>query len=126
MPVKGTVENLDFRPEPQSPRVETLGEAITKVKLVGALTESNVSAEIEFLPTLGADGKTVSIRVESMEEDVKADLAPVLTAIRAVNEEGGGIVRYNVEFYQKESFIACASYDLLYGDEIISSLLSQE
>lgn len=121
-PVKGTIENLDYIPEPQSPRVETLGEEITRVKLIGVFMESGISATVEFLPTLGAEGKTVSIQMESTADDVQEDLPPVLTALRAVNEEGGGIIRCNVTFTENDTVIAVASYDLLYGDEILSSL----
>lgn len=121
----GRTERLSFVPPPTSPRVETLEEDMTVLKLKYELEQSGLNIAISPQATLGINGKTISITVECPKDSAKPALQTVAAAIAAVNEEGGGVVRYNLHFTDYGELFAAASYDLYYGDTLFSSFFTQ-
>lgn len=122
----GTVENIGTMPEPSTPRVETLNEDLTLLKLKYELAKNGISAEIQTEPTVGLTGKTVTVTVTTTPEALLKTATPIPAAVKSVNEEGGGIVRCDVLFAQEGGIFAAASYDLAYGDTLFSSAFYQE
>lgn len=122
----GTVEQPGILPEPSSPRVETLSEDLTLVKLKYELTKNGISAEVEAESTVGLTGKTITVTVPADLDSFK-QIAPFIpAAVDTVNAEGGGIVRCDVLFVQQGGVFAAASYDFAYGDTLLSSAFYQE
>ena len=122
---EGTVEHLTYLPTPTSPRVETLEEDLTVLKLKYELEQSGLSAAVAADSDEGLDGKAISVTVETSQDKVKNVLVTLSAAVNAVNEEGGGIGRYNVLFTQDGALFAAASLDLTYGDTLYSSFFNQ-
>ncbi len=124
--LSGTVEEPGFLPEPSSPRVETLSEDLTLVKLKYELTQNGITAQVQSEPTVGLNGKTVTVTV-SADLDSFKQIAPSLpSAVETVNAQGGGIVRCDVIFAEEGGVFAAASYDFAYGDTLLSSAFYQE
>lgn len=124
--LSGTVEQPGLLPEPSSPRVETLSEDLTLVKLKYELTKNGVAAQVQSEPTVGLTGKTVTVTVSSDWNSFQTVAPSIPAAVEAVNSEGGGIVRCDVLFAEEEGVFAAASYDFAYGDILLSSAFYQE
>ncbi len=122
----GTLEDVGNLPEPSSPRLETLNEDLTLLKLKYELAKNGISAEIQAEPTVGLTGKTITITVTTTPEALTQTATPIPAAVKSVNEEGGGIVRCDVLFAQEGGIFAAASYDFAYGDTLFSSAFYQE
>lgn len=122
----GTIEDVGNLPEPSSPRLETLNEDLTLLKLKYELAKNGISAEIQAEPTVGLTGKTVTVTVTTTPEALSQTATPIPAAVKSVNEEGGGIVRCDVLFAQEGGIFAAASYDFAYGDTLFSSAFYQE
>ena len=122
----GTVESVGDQKPPSSPRVETLNKDLTLLKLKYELTKTGISAEVRAEPTVGLDGKTVTVTLPATEEPLQKTADHVLSAIASVNQEGGGIVRCDVVFKKQGNVFAAASYDFAYGDTLFSSAFYQE
>ena len=122
----GTIEDVGRMPEPSSPRVETLNEDLTLLKLKYELAKNGISAEIQAEPTVGLTGKTITVTVTTTPEALSKTATPIPAAVKSVNEEGGGIVRCDVLFAQEGGIFAVASYDFAYGDTLFSSAFYQE
>ena len=119
------MEQANYIPTPTSPRVETLGIDITLLKLKYELERNGLSVNLKTEESLGVTGKTVTVTVQTTPDDLIKAESPIRAALEAVNEEGGGIARCNVLFTQNEALFAAASYDLVYGDALYSSLFSK-
>lgn len=117
----GRVESVGYLPLPSSPRVETLDEDLTLLKLKYELAQNGLTAEVKAEPTVGLTGKTVTVTVQTDRESLAKASTPVPAAVEAVNEEGGGIVRCDVLFTEEGGLFAAASYDFAYGDTLLSS-----
>ncbi|MBP3300929.1 MAG: hypothetical protein J6M34_05435 [Clostridia bacterium] len=122
---QGTVEHVGFLPAPESPRVETMEEDLTVLKLKYELEQSGLSVKIQGARTQNPDGKALTVTVNGKEEDAKNALSILPAALRAMNGEGGGIVRVTVLFYDYGTLFAAADYDLAYGDVLLSSKLAE-
>lgn len=122
----GRVERAGYLPPREPPRVETLTQEMTILKLKYQLLQSGLPANVTVEPTVGESGKTVKITLNTTKEDLLKSESPIFAAVKSVNEEGGGIVCCNVIFREDETPIAAVSYDLRYGDTLYSSLFRQE
>ncbi len=122
----GTVEAVGDLQNSSSPRVETLNEDLTLLKLKYELAKNGITANVQAEPTVGLTGKTVTVTVTTAPEGLTQAATAIPAAVESVNEEGGGIVRYDVIFAQEEGVFAAASYDLAYGDTLFSSAFYQE
>ncbi len=124
--LSGTIKQVGYIPPSSSPRVETLSETLTLLKLKYELARSGISGTITAHPTVGAEGKTIRISIETPRDNLEKSAAPIPTVLATVNREGGGIVRCDVLFLENGNLFAAASYDLLYGDTLLSSLLQKK
>lgn len=122
----GTVENVGVLSAPSSPRVETLNEELTVLKLKYELAQNGISTEIQTEPTFGLTGKTVTVTVKTSRELLAKVSTPIPAAVEAVNQEGGGIVRCDVLFAEDQGIFAAVSYDFAYGDTLFSSAFYEE
>jgi len=123
----GTVENPDHVPAPETPRVETLNEEQTEIKLYFELTTSNLrvsTVKAEKAPE--GTGKTVTVRINCSRDSARYYVGTARAAIRAINEEGGGVLRCNVFFCENDTPFAVASMDLKYGDTLLSALFPED
>lgn len=121
----GTVDHVASKKTTESPRVETLSEEMTLLKLTYELAQNGISAQGECSPTVGLSGKTVTLTVPTNLESLTKISTCVPAVLEAVNREGGGIVRCDVLFAEDNGIFAAASYDLVYGDTLYSSAFYQ-
>lgn len=119
--LSGKIEDVAYIPPASSPRVETLGEDITVLKLKYELEQSGLSVEISADPSSARNGKALTVVVHASKDSLERSAAPVPAAIEAVNLEGGGITRCDVLFRDNGTLFAAASYDLLYRDTLFSA-----
>lgn len=124
--LRGTVDHVGSKRANESPRVETLSEEMTLLKLTFELAQNGISAQGECSPTLGLSGKTITLTVPSNPESLTKISTCVPAVLEAVNREGGGIVRCDVLFSETDGIFAAASYDLVYGDTLYSSAFYQD
>lgn len=122
---QGRVEHLGFLPAPETPRVETMEEDLTLLKLKYELEQSGLSVSLRGARSENPSGKVLAVTVSGKEEDAKNALSILPAALQAMNEEGGGIVRVSVLFYDYGTLFAAADYDLAYGDVLLSSKLAE-
>ncbi len=122
----GRVEQVGYLPESNSPRVETLDNDLTLLKLKYELAQSGLTADVATEPTVGLSGKTVTVTVKTDRGSLAMASTPIPAAVEAVNAEGGGIVRCDVLFTEEGGVFAAASYDFAYGDTLLSSAFYQE
>ncbi len=123
----GSLSSVGDLPENESPRVETLDGEMTLLKLKYELARSGLTASAKGENTVGISGKTVTVTIPvSDRQSLSAAETVVPAAVKAVNEEGGGIVRCNVLFTENEGVFAAASYDFVYGDVLYSSAFERE
>lgn len=124
--LSGTVQQAGIVTSPTSPRVETLSEDLTVLKLKYALAQNGISAEISAEPTVGLEGKTLTVTLPAEPEEIKELSAILPMAVESVNAEGGGIVRCDVLFTASGGAFAAASYDFVYGDTLFSTAFYEE
>ncbi len=117
----GRVENAGALPSPTSPRLETLDEGMTLLKLKYELAQNGILSQIEMEPTVGLTGKTVTVSLQADSESLQTISTTIPAVVKAVNEEGGGILRCDVLFTSEGGLFAAASYDFAYGDTLFSS-----
>ncbi len=122
----GTVSRVGVKKSDLSPRVETLNDEMTLLKLAYELAQSGISAQGEFSPTQGLSGKTVTVTARVDRENLRSAATSIPAALEAVNEQGGGIVRCDVLFTEEEGVFASVSYDLVYGDTLYSSAFYED
>ena len=122
----GSVISPGNLPEAESPRVETLDDDLTLLKLKYHLAQSGLSAEAKRETSVGISGKTVTLTVPLEDPELLSAAETVIpAAVNAVNDEGGGIVRCTVLFSEEGGVFAAASYDFAYGDALYSSAFSE-
>ncbi len=122
----GTVEQAGTVTAPSTSRVETLSEDLTVLKLKYALAQNGMTAEISAEPTVGLEGKTLTVTLPAEPEKIKELSAILSVAVESVNAEGGGIVRCDVLFTASGGAFAAASYDFVYGDTLFSTAFYEE
>lgn len=122
----GTVEQAGTVTVPSTSRVETLNEDLTILKLKYALAQNGMTAEVSAEPTVGLEGKTLTVTLPAEPEEIKELSAILPVAVESVNAEGGGIVRCDVLFTASGGAFAAASYDFVYGDTLFSSAFYEE
>ncbi len=122
----GRVERVGVPLADQSPRVETLNEEMTLLKLKYEFARNGYLAQAECSPTVGLSGKTVTVTVQTAPDALLSAATSIPAALEAVNGQGGGIVRCDVLFTEKDGVFAAASYDLAYGDTLYSSAFYQD
>lgn len=121
----GTVEQVAYQTREETPRVETLDEEMTVFKLECELEPLDLSVQ-KITAEQTEHGKALTIVLHAEEAEISATQRPILAAVRAVHEEGGGIAQYTVRYENEGKLLAAASYDLVYGDVLTSSLLQEQ
>ena len=124
--LRGTLEQADYIPAAESPRLETLSADLTLLKLKVELEENGLSVQVRAEETVGLSGKTVTVTAETTKDALSAAATAIPAVLQAINEEGGGIVRCDVIFQEYGQTFAAASYDLTYGDTLFSAAFSEE
>lgn len=120
---EGRLDHASVQKRSNQVRIETLSEDLTLLKIRYELERCGLAAQVSFCPTVGAEGKTLRVRLDTSLDRLASAAVVFLPVLHEVNVEGGGIVRCDVEFYENDVLFACVSYDFLYGDVLRSSAL---
>lgn len=122
-----TLEDLGYLPPAESPRVETLDEESTELKLVMELTLNHLKyTKVTAEKAPDGSGKILTVHIDCPESSAPYYVSSVRAALKAVNTEGGGIQQCNVFFDRDGTTYAAAAIDLEYGDTLLSSLLEKK
>lgn len=121
----GTVEQVAYQTREETPRVETLDGQMTVFKLKCELEPLGLDVR-EVTSAQTEHGKALTIVLHAEQDALFATKRPILAAVRAVHEEGGGIAQYTVRYENEDGLLAVESYDLVYGDVLTSSLLQEQ
>lgn len=122
-----TLEDLSYLPAAESPRVETLNEESTELKMVMELTFNRLKyTQVKAEKAPDGSGKILTVHIDCPESSAPYYVSSVRAALKAVNTEGGGILRCNVFFDRDGITYAAAAIDLEYGDTLLSSLLEKK